>query len=134
MQQTEPLSASLDLGQRFVDAIVAHDWREVAACFAPGAEFRAVVPNERRPFRELAGGDAAAAQIQRWFGDADVTELLESGVEVIADQVRIRYRIHEHEPDGWYLVEQTAYATPGEGGFAKMNLACSGFRPVAEGP
>ena len=37
----------------------------------------------------------------------------------------------EHEPNGWYLVEQLAYATPGEGCFTRMNLACSGFRPVS---
>lgn len=130
MEQAEGLSATIDLGHRFVAAIVAHDWDDVAACFAPGAEFRAVVPSEKRPFRECIGDDAAAAQIQKWFGDADVTELLASGVDAFADRVRIAYRIHQHEPDGRFLVEQHAYVTPGEGGFARMNLACSGFRPV----
>ena len=47
-------------------------------------------------------------------------------------EIRIAYRIHEHEPDGWYLVEQVAYATVGEDGIADMNLACSGFRPVPD--
>jgi hypothetical protein len=130
MNQTEQLTTTIDLGHRFVAAIVAHDRDGVAACFAPTAQFRAVVPNEERPFRDFTGGAAAAAQIRKWFGDADVTELVESGVEVVADRMRISYRIHEHEPDGWFLVEQLAFVTPGEGGFAKMNLACSGFRPV----
>ena len=120
------------LGRQFVDAIVAHDWDRVAACFAPDARFLAVVANEEHPFREKVGGRQAADQISHWFGDADVTELVDSEVEQFADRVRIVYRIHEHEPDGWYLVEQLAYATPGEGGFARMNLACSGFRPVPE--
>ena len=129
---SSPIDATVALGHRFVDAIVAHDWDGVAACFAPEAEFRAVVPNAERPFREYVGGEAAAAQIQRWFGDADVTQLVDREVEVVADRVRILYRIHEHEPDGWFVVEQLAYVMPGKGGFARMNLACSGFRPVPD--
>jgi hypothetical protein len=119
----------VELGRRFVDSIVAHDWDAVAACCAPDARLIAVVPKEK-PFREKAGRDDAAALIRAWFGDADITELVSSEVEPIADRIRITYRIHEHEPDGWYLVEQVAYATVGDGGFADMNLACSGFRPV----
>ncbi|HLA65077.1 MAG TPA: hypothetical protein VK600_00680 [Candidatus Saccharimonadales bacterium] len=130
MAKVEPLTATIDLGHRFVEAIVAHDWEAVAACFEPSAEFRAVVPNAQRPFREHTGGEAAAGQIQKWFGDADVTELMESEVDQIADRVRITYRIHEHEPDGWYDVEQVAFVTPGEAGFEQMNLVCSGFRPA----
>ena len=122
--------SAIELGRRFVKSIVAHDWQGVASCFAPDARFLAVVANETTPFREKIGGDAAAEQISRWFGDADVTELVSSEVEPMADRIKIVYRIHEHEPDGWYLVEQLAYATPGEGGFVRMNLACSGFRPA----
>ena len=119
------------LGRRFVDAIVAHDWDAIAACFTADARFVAVVPKEK-PFREKAGREDAAALIRAWFGDADITELVSSEVEPLADRFRIAYRIHEHEPDGWYLVEQVAYATVADGGFADMNLACSGFRPVPE--
>ena len=119
------------LGRRFLEAIVAHDWEGVAACFAPDARLVAVVPRER-PFREKTGREQAAGLIQNWFGDADVTELVSSEVEPLADRIRIAYRIHEHEPDGWYLVEQVAYATVGEDGIADMNLACSGFRPVPD--
>ena len=110
---------------------MAHDWAGVAACFAPDARFVAVVPKER-PFREKAGRDEAAGLVRAWFGDADVTELVSSEVEPLADRIRIAYRIHEHEPDGWYLVEQVAYATVSEDGFADMNLACSGFRSVPD--
>ncbi|MGZ6299399.1 MAG: nuclear transport factor 2 family protein [Candidatus Limnocylindria bacterium] len=126
------MDATVALGHRFVDAIVAHDWDAVASCFAPDARFLAVVANEEHPFREKSGGEAAAAQVARWFGDADVTELLAREVDPMVDRVRIMYRIHEHEPDGWYVVEQLAYVTPGDGGFARMNLACSGFRPVPD--
>jgi hypothetical protein len=129
---TDELTNTVELGRRFVDALVAHDWDSVAGCFAPDARFLAVIANETSPFREKLGGAAAAEQIARWFGDADVTELMDSAVEPLVDRVKIMYRVHEHEPDGWYVVEQLAYVTPGDGGFARMNLACSGFRPVPE--
>jgi hypothetical protein len=127
----EPAVDGVSLGRRFVAAIVAHDWEGVAACFAPDARLVAVVPKER-PFREKAGRQEAAGLIQAWFGDADVTELVSSEVEPLADRVRIAYRVHEHEPDGWYIVEQVAYATINDGRIVDMNLACSGFRPVTD--
>ena len=123
-------SPGVALGRRFIDAIVDHDWDGLAACFAADARFTAVVPKDNA-FRERIGPEAAARQLQAWFGDADVTELVSSEVEPVADRVKIAYRIHEHEPDGWYLVEQVAYADLGESGFTAMNLACSGFRSVS---
>lgn len=132
MATSSPMEATVAVGHRFVDAIVPHDWDAVAACFAPDARFLAVVANDERPFREKIGGEAAAEQIAKWFGDADVTELVASEVDPMIDRVRIMYRVHEHEPEGWFVVEQLAYVTPGDGGFARMNLACSGFRPVPD--
>ena len=94
----------VSLGRRFVAAIVAHDWDGVAACFAPDARLVAVIPREH-PFREKAGREEAAGLIRAWFGDADVTELVSSEVEPLVDRIRIAYRVHEHEPDGWYIVD-----------------------------
>lgn len=127
----DDLATGVELGQRLVDGIIAHDWERVASCFAPEARFLAVVANDAKPFREHIGGEAAAAAISRWFGDDDVTELVASDVEALADRVRVNYRVHGHNPDdGWYLVEQVVYATPGPDGFQRVNLACSGFRPA----
>jgi hypothetical protein len=130
MSASPAVQDGVALGRRFVDAIVAHDWEALASCFAPDTRLVAVVPKEHA-FRERNGREAATKQLQTWFGDADVTELVSSEIEPLADRVRIVYRIHEHEPDGWYIVEQIAYATVGEEGFADVNLACSGFRPVS---
>lgn len=57
--------------------------------------------------------------------------VLESDIEVIADRLRVRYRVRNHEPDGWFLVEQQAYLTTGPSGIEACNLICSGFRPIA---
>ena len=128
---TDPAVDGVSLGRRFIAAIVAHDWDGLAACFAPDARLVAVVP-KARPFREKAGREEAAGLIRAWFGDADVTELVSGEVEPLADRIRIAYRVHEHEPEGWYIVEQVAYATLGDGGIVDMNLTCSGFRPVPD--
>jgi hypothetical protein len=125
------LAGTMALGRGLIDAIVAHDWDRIATLFEPGARFRAVVPKENG-FRDRAGAAEIAKQFQTWFGDADVTEVMESSVEPVADRIRVAYRIHEHEPDGWYIVEQQAFVTPGDQGIAYMNLVCSGFRPVPE--
>jgi hypothetical protein len=53
---TDELTNTVELGRRFVDALVAHDWDSVAGCFAPDARFLAVIANETSPFRENSAG------------------------------------------------------------------------------
>ena len=117
------------LGRRFVDAIVRRDWDALRSCLDPDIRFSAVIPKDN-PFRQQHGAADTTAQLQAWFRNADTMELLDSDIDVVADRVKIAYRIREHEPDGWHLVEQVAYATPGAQGFRFLNLVCSGFRPV----
>jgi len=120
------VDGAMAIGQTFVDSIVRRDWDRLAACFEADSTFRAVTPNENA-FRDRAGRDAAAKQLRAWFGDADVTELVSCTVEPIEQRIHVGYRIHEHEPDGWYVVEQHAFFTPGTTGIAAMSLVCSGF-------
>jgi hypothetical protein len=126
----DEIAPDLSLGRRFLHAITERDWESLERCFAPDAVFRAVVPSQK-PFREHRGGAAAASQVSAWFKDAAVHEVLESDVEVIADRIRVRYRVRNHEPEGWFLVEQQAFLTPGPRGIEACNLICSGFRPIA---
>lgn len=122
-------AAAEALGREFIAAIETRDWERLAACFAPDVVFRAVVPSEV-PFREHGGPEAAARQIARWFSDADVHRLVDSQVDVLADRLHIRYRIHGREDGEWFLVEQQAFATLGLIGIRYLNLVCSGFRPA----
>jgi len=126
----------LELGEAFLAGVRDRDWAAVAATFAPGASFQAVVDNVANPFRDKTGGDDAAAQVARWFDDGDVHEVVAGGVEPIADRVHIWYRVHNHEPTGWYLVEQHVFAEPSadSDGFRRVVLACSGFRPAGPLP
>ena len=99
------------LGREVVAAVEGRDWARLAACMSEDVVFRAVIPNETKPFREHLGPDAASAQIARWFDDGDIHELLESGVDVVADRLHVRYRIRNREDGTWYLVEQHMFAT-----------------------
>ena len=130
LQSMIEAAPDLSLGHRFLRAITLRDWQGLERCFAPDATFRAVIPG-KTPFREHQGGAAAAGQVSAWFKDGDVHEVLESDVGAIADRVRVRYRVRNHEPEGWFLVEQQAYLTLGPQGIEACNLICSGFRPVA---
>jgi len=126
---TVDVDRGIATGRTFVDSIVRRDWDGLARCFEPDATFQAVTPNAK-PFRNRSGREAAGRQLQAWFGDADVTELVSCTIEPIEGRIHVGYRIHEHEPDGWYLVEQHAFFTPGTTGIAAMSLVCSGLISV----
>ena len=122
--------AGLQVGEAFVAALAKRDWPALRDCLDTEVQFRALVPNETKPFRDRHGPDAMVAQLQRWFDDSDVMELQSERVETVADRTHITYRFHGHEPDGWYVVEQQVYGAMGEHGFSSINLVCSGFRTV----
>ncbi len=121
---------ALALGRRFVNALTSHDWEDLAACFSEGAGFRALVPSPANPIRDWIGRADAAGQLQRWFEDSHVTELVASTVEMVGDRLHVAYRIQGHEPDGWYLIEQQTFITPGPSGIADLNLVCSGSQAI----
>lgn len=123
---------ALECGRAFVDALAAQDFGRLRDCLAPDLDFHAVVPS-KDPFRERATGRETAELIGRWFGDADPLELLDSSVEELADCVRLAYRFAAFE-EGWHLVEQQGFARVADGRMVKLDLVCSGFRPVSEKP
>ncbi len=118
-------------GDAFLAAFAARDWAALEGVFAPDAELRAVVPKRERPFRDRHGAADAAAQIRLWFQDADIFEILDSDTTTVVDRVHVWYRVRVHEPEGWSVVEQQLYLTPGPDGIRFCNLVCSGFRPIA---
>jgi hypothetical protein len=79
--------------------------------------------------REGSDAAAAAGYFKRWFGDSDQLVPLGSEVKLVADRLAIRYRFRAHE-DQWYVVEQQVYCDVRSGRIERMELLCSGFRPV----
>jgi hypothetical protein len=94
------------IGREFVAALAQRDWVRVEACLAPDVQFRAVVPNEARPFRDKADARGVVDQLRKWFDDADPLVLVDSDVRMIADRLSVRYRFTGHEKDGDFVVEQ----------------------------
>jgi hypothetical protein len=124
---------AIDVARELIDALAVQDFERAERCFAPDVDFHAVVPGTGS-FRERAGAQETANQLRTWFGDADPLELLESSVEPVVDKIRLSYRFAAFEEEKWHVVEQQAYAVVGERGIEKLDLACSGFRPVTERP
>ncbi|HLZ69382.1 MAG TPA: sulfurtransferase TusA family protein [Dehalococcoidia bacterium] len=114
------------MGEALIAAVVKRDFAALEACFHPEIRFRALVPPG---VREATGAQDAVAYFQRWFGDADQLELLESDAGTLADRLHVRYRFLVVDADGRQTVEQQAYGDLQDGKLVRLDLLCSGFRP-----
>jgi hypothetical protein len=113
------------VGERFLDALGRRDYDAVAACFAPDAHLRAVVPSG---VREEESPEAIAGRFERWFRES---VLVDSDAEMFQDLLRLRYVLHEVDPEqGPCAVEQTVYAEVADGAITRMRLTCTGIRPL----
>jgi ketosteroid isomerase-like protein len=114
------------LSDRLVAAIAAADEAAIADCFAPDAQFRALVPSG---LRERSGAFEAGSLIARWFGDSTVLELTATDSAEVGDRLHVSYRftgVEEGEP---YVVEQHLFCTLRDGKIGTADLLCSGFLP-----
>jgi SnoaL-like domain len=110
---------------RLVEGIAAHDRDAIAACFAPDARFRALIPPG--PL-ERVGSAAAAETIAGWFADSDPLNLVESETSTVGDRLHLWYRFVGTEDGRDFVVEQQLYATDTGAGLSEVTLLCSGFR------
>ena len=114
------------IGTRFAEAIAAQDESCLAACFAPGAEFRALVPPG---VRERVGAVETAGLIAGWFADSTELKLVASSTEAVGDRFHLTYRFEGVEDGKPYVVEQHLYCTLAGDLIERADLLCSGFRP-----
>jgi SnoaL-like domain len=114
------------IGTRFIEAVAAQDESAIAACFAGGAAFRALIPPG---LRERAGAEDTAALVAGWFADSTEFELVESQADEIGDRVHVRYRFRGIEDGERYIVEQHLYCVVADDRIERADLLCSGFRP-----
>ncbi len=115
-----------DLGRRFVTAVAACDEEALRECFAPDAEFRALIPPG---LRERSGAAEAAALFAQWFGDSTELRLLDSSGDRVGDRLHISYRLGGAEDGEEFVVEQQLFCTVSDGKIERADLLCSGFRP-----
>jgi hypothetical protein len=109
-----------------VEAVAARDESAVAACFGPGAAFRALIPPG---LRARTGANDAAALVVGWFADSTEVELVESRTEEVGDRLHVAYRVEGVEDGEPYVVEQHLFCTLAGGVIEDADLLCSGFRP-----
>jgi hypothetical protein len=118
--------AERPIGMRFVEALAARDVSAIAACLAPGVEFRALVPP---CLRERTGAEDAAALVAGWFVDSTELDLVESCAEEVGDRLHLAYRFEGVEDGDPYIVEHHLFCTAAGGVIERADLLCSGFRP-----
>ena len=122
-------TTSVPVAEQFLAALSERDYHGIASCFTRTAKLRVLVPSA---LREEDGPQAIADRFRFWYADLDDFELREAEVDVLADRVRLRYRLRGHDPeDGPVVSEQEGYATVEDGEISALNLVCSGWRPTA---
>jgi hypothetical protein len=119
--------ADVQVAERFLDTLGAGEWDAIERLLAPGVQLRTLVPST---LREESGPEAVVARLKFWFAGLEGLQLLDAGIEPMADQVRVHYRLAGIDPDdGPVVVEQQCYFTVADGAITKINSVCSGFQP-----
>lgn len=117
--------ADVQVAERFLDALGAGEWDAIGRLLAEDVQLRALVPST---LREETGPEAVVARFKFWWAPLEDLQLLDAGIEPIADQVRVHYRLAGTDPaDGPVVVEQQCYFTVAGGAITKINSVCSGF-------
>jgi hypothetical protein len=117
----------------FLEGLAAQDFSRLDDALTADCALRALLP---RGFREWAGAGVIAGQFARWFGDTEDFELVEATVGDVAGRLHLHWRLRlraERLGNGWFTVEQQAYADAAAGGrIARLDLLCTGYQPEAD--
>ncbi|HVV36901.1 MAG TPA: nuclear transport factor 2 family protein [Acidimicrobiales bacterium] len=117
----------------FRDALCDRDFDAVRALLADHVEMRGLLPSRTI---EAAGPDDILGWFTKWFATGPGFEVLGRGAGTTAGRNRVtwRFRFSAHpvmaEP-GVHEIEQTAYVDESGGRITRIDLLCSGFRPVS---
>ena len=111
----------------FVERLAVRDFEGLAACLDPDVRLRAIIPPGPEEHHDRA---AAAGRFGDWFADAISFELVEHRIEPFVDRWLVTYRIALDERDGPRQVEQHLFCDLGPELIERIDLLCSGFRPL----
>jgi hypothetical protein len=118
-----------NLGAEFARALAAKDRARMLELIHPEVDFRGMTPSRSWDASDADG--VISLMLERWFEDSDEIEALVGlDRDVFADRERVGYRFVVNNPDGRFVVEQTAYLAERDGRIGWMRVVCSGFRPV----
>lgn len=111
----------------FLEALVARDFERLAACIAPSARARLLLP---RGAEDVLGRDRIVARIAGWFGGATEFQILARGHDEVGDRRRLSWRVRlVRDGRTWEVIEQVAFVDVGPDGIHELDLLCSGFMP-----
>jgi hypothetical protein len=116
----------------FRDALCARDFAAVGALLAGDATMRGLLPPR---VIEANGRDEILGWLTKWFAGGDGFEVLGRDDDVVAGRTRVtwRFRFGAHPVSGAagaHDIEQTAFCDVEDGRVTRIDLLCSGFRPV----
>lgn len=113
----------------FLEGLAARDFERLASALGNDVELRALVP---AGLKEFAGAETVKATFTAWFGDVDVYELVDATVGEVGRRLSMRWRVRvqaERLGEGWFVVEQCAYADTDDDRIQRLSLVCSGYCP-----
>jgi hypothetical protein len=113
------------LPDEFLAALSLRDFGRLAACLAPSAQARMLLP--RGP-EVRSGRDEIAQRIEGWFAAASDFTVLEMRYERVGLRHRLNWRLrmrrNNQAPE---IVEQVAFVDVAPDGISQIDLLCSGF-------
>lgn len=124
------ITASLDLGHRFVTALAAKDRQTLVSLLGDEVDFQAMTP--RRSWQERTGAAVIDDVILgKWFSSGDIIDRVEfTELGLVGDRHSLGYRVHVTNVDGRWLVEQRAYLDISDGRITWLRVLCSGYQPI----
>jgi TusA-related sulfurtransferase len=113
--------------ESFLEALSVRDFHQLAACLAPAARARMLLP---RGAEELVGRDQITRRLDGWFGSATEFQVLSTAHDEVGARRRLIWRLRlVRDGRSWELIEQVAFVDPGPDGIRQIDLLCSGFLP-----
>ena len=97
---------SVAVGERFVAAVAALDYKAIFGALTSDVRFRYLIPPGPG---ETVGAAEVAAKYFDWFGDADVLDVESVVVRPIDDRLSVRYRFVLRKGERWEVVEQQTF-------------------------
>jgi hypothetical protein len=123
-----PRAPDLGVASSFLEELATGEFARLAPSLEADVTMRALLPGG---YREWQGVDEVCARFEKWFGDVDQFEVVETAVGQVGPRLQLRWRVRvvgERFGDGDRLVEQIAFADAGATGrIGMMSLLCSGY-------
>jgi TusA-related sulfurtransferase len=109
----------------FLDALAARDFRRLAACMAPDAHARLLMPDE---VEECSGGQQIASRFEGWFESCAQFQVVTTEHAEVGSRHLLRWRLRVvRDGQPWEVIEQVAFVDVGHEGIKDLDLLCSGF-------